>query len=205
MSVPPVLPVPILLLFVFVYIPTLLLSILFVRSSENVMKNTPRKSTLVRKPREESRFIQYLFARSGYVALSVACIGWLTEAGSGLSADRTSTNGMSIEKWANRLGSFESVLEDDKFTSKTIAEYYHVQDVMSIQMLLGIIFQLMTMLARGQDLTDIIELMSESLFLIGSIGVTVVHILVLLIRFNNCYVNQSFIVQSINGVVLLVC
>jgi hypothetical protein len=45
-SVPPVLPPPLALLFVLLYVPALMLSMLFTKSIENVMKNTPRKSNL---------------------------------------------------------------------------------------------------------------------------------------------------------------
>ena len=47
-SVPPIMPPPIALLFTCVYIPAVLLTMFFTGSGDNVMKNTPRKSKLIR-------------------------------------------------------------------------------------------------------------------------------------------------------------
>ena len=154
---------------------------LFIRSGENVMKNTPRKRNLLLKIRDESRFQQYLFARAGYVALSVACVGWMAFAATSI-LDHGVTKHMSIEKWANRLGSFDDNLDDGSFSSKSLSQYYHVQDVMSCQMLLGIIMQLVTMMERGQELKYLFEMLAESLFLYSAVGSIIVHIVVLTIR-----------------------
>lgn len=175
-------PVPVLLLFLIIYVPILLLTMLFIRSSDNVMKNTPRKRNLVVKAREVLRFQQYLFARAGYIALSVACIGWMTSAANSID-DNSLTKGMSIEKWADRLGSFERNLHDGSFTQTTLAQYHHVQDVMSCQMLFGLIMQLSTMMERGQELKDLFEMLAESLFLYGALGCIVLHTAILTIRF----------------------
>ena len=147
------------------------------------MKNTPRKRTFTARPREQTRFLQYLFARSCFVALSVACIGWLAAAGSTLSSDHDVTNQMSIEKWGNRLGRFEENIETDgSFSSSSLAIYYHVQDVMSCQLLLGMIAQLITMLERGQEMRDIYEMMQESFFPLNSLAIVIVHVVVLIVR-----------------------
>lgn len=147
------------------------------------MKNTPRKRVLVEKAREQTRFLQYLFARAGYVALSVACIGWLASAGSQVSSEHDVTKKMSIEKWASRLGTFdENIKSNGDFTDESLSLYYHTQDIMSCQLLLSLITQLMTMLERGQELHDLFEMLSESLFVLGSFFAVVVHIIVLTIR-----------------------
>ena len=177
------LPVTILLMFIIVYIPTLLITMLFIRSGENVMKNTPRKRSFVVKQREVNRFQSYLFARSGYVALSVACIGWLASAGSGEWDEIDITKHMNIEVWAHRLGSWESNLQSGSFTDSTLSKYYHVQDVMSCQMLLGLVAQLVTMLERGQELKDIFEVLSESLFALNVIIISVVHAIFMIVRY----------------------
>ena len=182
MAVPPVLPVPVLLIFLLLYIPVLLITMLFVRSGENVMKNTPRKRNLVTKPREEAKFQQYLFARAGYVALSVVCIGWMASAAS-LVDDVDVKGQMSLDQWASRLGSFQDNLNSGSFSLKALSQYYHVQDVMSCQMLLGLIMQLSTMLERGQEIQYFFEMVSESLFLYSVGSLVIVHVVFLLIRY----------------------
>ena len=41
------------------------------------MKNTPRKNTFLRRPRDVRRLCSYLLTRSAYVVLSIAVIGWV--------------------------------------------------------------------------------------------------------------------------------
>lgn len=180
-SVPPVMPVPILLIFLLLHVPVLLLTMLFIRSSENVMKNTPRKRDLITNFRGEKRFQNYLFARAGYVGLSVAFIGWLASAAINEN-DADTTNHMGVDKWASRLGSFHDNISDGSFSSKTLSQYHHIQDVMSCQMLLGLIMQLVTMLERGQELVDLFETLAESLFLYNAAFIIVLHIFFLTIR-----------------------
>lgn len=82
LTIPSFLPLPIVLLFLFLYIPLLLLSMLFTRASshDTVMRNTPRKRRMVRKPAEEGRFKSYLAMRCLTVLVTMALMQWLTTA-----------------------------------------------------------------------------------------------------------------------------
>lgn len=71
MSVPPVLSPPLALLFICVYLPVIGIAMLFSPADDKVMKNTPRKNILVKKPKDVSRFAHYLAMRVGYVCFSV--------------------------------------------------------------------------------------------------------------------------------------
>lgn len=79
-SIPPSIPPPIALLFVFVYLPILSISFFSTSHPDKILQNTPRKSYLVCKPGDESRFLGYLALRSSCIALSTGVVGWITVA-----------------------------------------------------------------------------------------------------------------------------
>ncbi len=76
LSTPPSISPPLLLLFLFVYLPALCLLLVHAPAPHGVMRNTPRKNSLMVRPRDLHRFLSYLGARSGFVALSVFLVGW---------------------------------------------------------------------------------------------------------------------------------
>ena len=80
LSLPPSPPPGLALLFQLIYVPALCLTLLQCGEPEGVMKNTPRKNQLLRRPRDVARFCWYLALRSGYVLLSIVLMGWLTAA-----------------------------------------------------------------------------------------------------------------------------
>ena len=79
LSLPPFMSPPITLLFLFVYIPLLAMSLLFTHASsqDTVMKNTPRKRLLIKKDKDESRFRIYYGIRCVFVCISIIVTQWL--------------------------------------------------------------------------------------------------------------------------------
>jgi hypothetical protein len=80
MSVAPSIPPPLAVVYSIVYLPALSLSMLFNDDHENVMKNTPRKSNLVLRPRDSARFYNYLATRVLAVCLGVYVTGFFAAA-----------------------------------------------------------------------------------------------------------------------------
>ena len=129
-TVPPILPPPIALLFILLYIPVILLSMLFNKPGENVMKNSPRKNILTRRARDETRFIKLLMIKSLFITISVCCVGWLaaTSAAQGVSnRNNNSSRNINTRNWANRMGSFQDLFDNQSMSYKNLAPYYHVQ------------------------------------------------------------------------------
>lgn len=79
-SLPPSPPPGIALLFQLVYVPVLCVTLLQCGEPEGVMKNTPRKNQLQRRPKDLQRFCSYLLARCAFVLLSIALVGWAAAA-----------------------------------------------------------------------------------------------------------------------------
>ena len=90
LSVPPSPPPGLALLFQCVHVPALCLALLQCGEPEGVMKNTPRKNALLRRPKDVQRFCAYLAVRSGFVVLSVALVGWVSAASTMSSIDGSS-------------------------------------------------------------------------------------------------------------------
>lgn len=88
-SIPPSPPPGIALLFQCVYVPALCVTLLQCGEPEGVMKNTPRKNQLQRRPRDLQRFCSYLFLRCAFALLSIALVGW-AGAASTMRADNVS-------------------------------------------------------------------------------------------------------------------
>jgi hypothetical protein len=65
------------LLFLCVYVPALCLTLLQCGEPEGVMKNTPRKNLLQRRPKDLQRFLSYLGMRCAYTLLSLVLVGWV--------------------------------------------------------------------------------------------------------------------------------
>ena len=80
LSIPPLIPLPLILLLMCIYLPTILFTVLFGPAHDHIMSDTPRKNMLLRKWRDESRFLQLLIIRAGYAASSVALVGLVTTA-----------------------------------------------------------------------------------------------------------------------------
>ncbi len=79
-SMPPSCPPPIAILLSMVYIPSIGLSMIFNEDHEGVMKNTPRKSSFTRRPRDESRFYVYLAIRALCIVFAIVITGIFTAA-----------------------------------------------------------------------------------------------------------------------------
>jgi hypothetical protein len=79
MSLSPYIPLPMTIIFLFIYIPVIGVSVLFTRvnASDKVMKNTPRKRNVIRKMKDEYRFKSYIAARCVYVAISFVITQWI--------------------------------------------------------------------------------------------------------------------------------
>lgn len=65
------------LLFLCVHVPVLCLTLLQCGEPEGVMKNTPRKNLMQRRPKDLHRFLGYLGLRCAYTLLSLVLIGWV--------------------------------------------------------------------------------------------------------------------------------
>jgi magnesium-transporting ATPase (P-type) len=138
-AVPPSISPAIAQLFLFVHVPFLLLGIINAPAPKNVLKSTPRKNIFNLSTKDEKRFTKYLLCRAGYTTLSVYVIGWV-----------------SIASVANPGGSwYKHMLERTDLLSESRGEagvkaFSMVQDVMSIQLLLSLVMQALTLLERGQ-------------------------------------------------------
>ena len=89
-SVPPIPPPSLALLFTCLYLPVLLVALLLCGDPEDgVMKNTPRKGTLVCRPGDRSRFWKFLLLRCLSVSVSVFLVGWLAAASAFKRADKS--------------------------------------------------------------------------------------------------------------------
>lgn len=75
-SLPPSPSPGVALLFQCVYVPALCVTLLQCGEPEGVMKNTPRKNQLQRRPKDLHRFLSYLLLRCAYVLLSILLVGW---------------------------------------------------------------------------------------------------------------------------------
>jgi hypothetical protein len=78
LSIPPFCPPSMMIVFLLVYLPLLLAAIVFTDDHEGIMKNTPRKNILFKKPRDESRFLYYLSVRVLTIVFSIWITGYLT-------------------------------------------------------------------------------------------------------------------------------
>lgn len=101
LSLPPVISPPIALLFLFVYIPSLAMSLLFTHASsqDTVMKNTPRKRFLAMREKDVSRFRTYFAVRCSFVGFSIVVVQWLTVSslyGTASNFDSRFTSGLFI-------------------------------------------------------------------------------------------------------------
>jgi hypothetical protein len=78
-ALPAIIPPPLQILFLFVYIPLLALSLLSTHANpqDTVMSNTPRKRSLMRKPKDDTRLKTYVTLRCLCVAVSVFVTQWL--------------------------------------------------------------------------------------------------------------------------------
>ena len=141
-DVPPGLSPAIALLFLFIYIPTMLFNIINSSAPKNVLKKTPRKNIFSAYSKDEIRFTKYLFCRAGYVALSLFLIGWLASTCL-VAADIDGKN------WYDDIFTIVPLLGKGD-TGKGLRDYWLVQDLMATQLLLGLLTQSCTLLERGQ-------------------------------------------------------
>jgi hypothetical protein len=65
------------LLFVCVYVRVVCFPGVLGGAPEGVLRNTPRKNALQRRPNDLQRFLSYLAVRCGWVLFSVVLVGWV--------------------------------------------------------------------------------------------------------------------------------
>ena len=80
LSIPPYCPPAMAIIYSFVYIPSILIAMTFTDDHEGIMKNTPRKTTLVQRPRDTKRLYSYLFYRVIVVVFGIFVTGYITTA-----------------------------------------------------------------------------------------------------------------------------
>jgi len=146
-----------------------------------VMQNTPRKNVFINKPRDESRFHQYLLMRVCWVGFSVYVVGYIAIAcvydGSTTHTNDTATVGLfgSLSALVSRMSKFHDNIWIDDGLNRFTMKNSLVADLMSIQLLLGILGQSMTMVHRGQTIFDFPHPGRCKGYYMISIGVMVIH------------------------------
>jgi len=155
LSIPPIPPPPMALLFLCVQLPCISLAMFFSPAvgDDHVMRKTPRKNNLIRKPRDISRFQNYLSARLSTVCISVFVVGWIaTSSKSELDVGRNESGELSSSHWTERMATYRDILSNGNLDSDGRAHFLFVQDMMSCQFLLSIVAQSATLLHRGQSI-----------------------------------------------------
>lgn len=71
LSTSPFIPLPLILVYIVFYLPILSCSLIFVDSSDDLLKVTPRKRFFVPKDTDMRRFVSYYLGRALAVAISV--------------------------------------------------------------------------------------------------------------------------------------
>ena len=170
--IPPSLPPCIAMLFIFVYLPIILLSMLHSPAPVGVLKNTPRKNLVNIRRGDEARFVCYLLIRAGYVAVSVFVIGWLTTTHKPSDTKQTPQE---FESGAFSTGSMSPV---------NLAQFWLVQDTMSCEMLLSLLAQALTLIERGQKLRSFPNPLSHGYFYLGAAATLAIHAAVMVVRAN---------------------
>lgn len=84
--------------------------------------------------------------------------------------------------WVDRMTRFRDVLDDGQFNDAGVAHFWHVQDIMSSQLLIALLSQIITLLHRGQTVWHFPNPMSHPEFYLTVIGVLSLHVLVMFIR-----------------------
>jgi len=188
-SIPPCLSPPLILLFVCVYIPCLLLAMMFSPVMEHVMKNTPRKTIFEVRARDRERFIILLSVRVLIVMLSVFFLGWV------VSIDVLQSTFVPT--------SFRVFVAVDKSSEVGLASHWHIQDLISFELLLSLILQACSLLRRGQTITEFPHFLSHPVFCTVSLLVVALHIGICAIRALNRqdgfyrYLRMSWIVYLV--------
>ncbi|RYH23226.1 hypothetical protein EON65_18115 [archaeon] len=141
LSVSPICPPPIAIAFSLFYLPAICLAMLFNDGHENIMKNTPRKANLVLRPKDTSRFYNYLVGRVGVAVGGMFMCGYFAAA----------SVHQGNESFFHSLDHFHSVFEHKDSFTLDFRKFCLVQDVMSHAALLAIFGQSLTLLVRGQQ------------------------------------------------------
>lgn len=176
-SLPPCLPAPLVLLFTCVYLPSIMLAIMFGHATDHVMKNTPRKTVFEVRSRDRKRFITLLIVRVLSVLFSVLIVGWVA----------------SVDVLQNQLSSHTfGVFESVDASSRDMSAYWHVQDVISCELILSIVVQACSLLRRGQKITEFPHYRSHPVFCTTTIFVLTLHVGICAIR---AYTRQDGLVQ----------
>lgn len=115
-STAPFLPLPMLLVYMLLYLPWLAVALLFTRNAEDLLRHTPRKRSFVLKIADRDRFAWYLFLRASSVAVSTYLVGLFTTASVFRSSEYHS------------VGHRPSVLNDDDFLSSLSDFHFIFQD-----------------------------------------------------------------------------
>ena len=148
-NIPPVLTIPLLLLFICIYLPIISISLLFCDTYEGIMKNTPRKNYLLQKRGDEQRFFQYLLIRISYIIICIFIQSWVTCSSIYKIND---INGHQLS-WYNRMGRIIYVdlinnNSHDNMNYEDLSKYWIVQDIISCQLLFQIIMQAASLIER---------------------------------------------------------
>jgi magnesium-transporting ATPase (P-type) len=141
-GVPPTLPPDMALLFLFVYIPLLLLSIIVSPAPPNVLKITPRKNVFNMSQDQERRFTLYLLGRAGFTMVAIYVVGWLC-------ASSAKFDTSSEVRFHSHLGERVDILSVN-VDSTELRAFRLVQDVMSLQALGSFVAHALTLQERGQ-------------------------------------------------------
>jgi hypothetical protein len=155
-------PLEYVLLFLSLYIPLFVMTIINAPATPTVLKSTPRKNNFSIKEQDYERFLFYLCIRVGSAIVSIYLSGWFTSSSLCDKYDEQG-NRQSIS-WTRNLFTFQRGFssQDLEYTYNNVASNDHlylykvetVQDIMSLQCLLQLIVQMFTLLHRGQKLVE---------------------------------------------------
>lgn len=154
----------------------------------SVMQNTPRKNIYISKPRDESRFYQYLLVRICWVGFSVFVVGYITIAcvydGNSTDDHASDTVGFfgSIPLLLHRLPKFHDNASIGDGLNDVAMKNSLVADLISVQLLLGIMSQSMTMVHRGQTILDLPHPFRCKGYYLISMCIVVIHGTILTVK-----------------------
>lgn len=154
LSTAPFLPIPMLMVYLLIYLPLLAWALLFVRNANDLLKNTPRKRLFVLKKADRDRFAWYLGLRASAVAVSAYVAGLLTTASVFRSAiyHRNAWGQQHAVSMMRSLSAYHTIFaaagSDRSMWLRDLKSYWFIQDVVMNTVLMSLLVQCWTMQTR---------------------------------------------------------